>query len=469
MAFWQALQPSKQVRQANNFSDGVDTANNAFFVSGNAYVDGYGWDFDKFPVLATRKGRTAVGASGANVTRLLTNFGNTHLLRAVGTQLQYLNGSTWTNIAGTFTNTDWDSTNFDINGPALILSNGSDTPRYWNGSTLTALTGSPPIGKYIASDNRRVYIAKEDDVYYCAFQNALDWTSAENSGIVQYYTPNGGNITGMRAFEGQIWCFKKDSYCLIFHTGDARVTHRLVEGSNDIGCVNYKTIVEVGPYLLWLGQNDVYMGAGGAARSIGSPTIERILGSINQSAIDTACAWTDSDRYYLCIPTGSNTTPDTELVYHIGYKKWHIRNIALGGMRYGAQLNNVPYGGFSDGTTYKLNSGTTDSGAAIPYMITSRPYDEGIKEAEKEYYQMHLQGYLDLTASMTVKISTDDRGTSFTTLDTMPAGTMTQNKNIIVPMDTVPLTNWMRYRLEGTGYVEIDEVQRYARLQPVQE
>ncbi|MNS94104.1 hypothetical protein D3C72_1283090 [compost metagenome] len=102
-------------------------------------------------------------------------------------------------------------------------------------------------------------------------------------------------------------------------------------------------------------------------------------------------------------------------------------------------------------------------------MITSRPYDEGIKEAEKEYYQMHLQGYLDLTASMTVKISTDDRGISFTTLDTMPAGTVTQNKNIIVPMDTVPLTNWMRYRLEGTGYVEIDEVQRYARLQPVQE
>lgn len=468
MAQWQALPGAKSPRQANTFTDGVDGDNNAFFVSLNAYVSGYGWDFDKHPSLATRRGRTTYGSAGNGQTRLLTNFGITHLVRAIGTQLSYWNGSTWVDIAGSFADTDWDSTNFDINGPALIMTNGSDTPRYWNGSALAELTGTPPVGKYIASDNRRVYIAVKDEVHYCAFQDALNWTSAENSGIVEYYTPNGGDITGMRAFEGNIWVFKKDAYCLIFHTGDSRATHRLVEGSNDIGCVSFKTIAEVGPYLMWLGQNGVYIGAGGAAREIGEP-VRNILQTINPAAVDAACAWTDGRMYYLCLPTGLNTTPDTELVYSPEYKKWHIRSISLGGMRYGAQLNNVSYGGWASGQVYKLNDGTTDAGTAIQYRVTSRPYDEGFKEAEKEYYQMKLQGFLDAGASLAVSISTEDRGESFVILDTMAAGTVTQSKDVIVPMDTVPLTHWMRYRLEGTGYIEINEVQRYARVQPVQE
>lgn len=468
MAIWQPLPRGSEIRRANNFGDGVDTGNNAFFVSENAYVDGYGWDFDLYPSLSTRKGRTAFGASSGSHIRLLTNYGNKHLVRASNGTLQYWNGSAWTNISGSFNaSANWDSTNFDINGPALILTNGVDSPRYWNGSTLSTLSGAP-IGKYIASDNRRVYIAKDDEIHYCAFQDALDWSSAENSGIVEYYTPNGGDLTGLKAFEGQIWAFKKDAYALIFHTGDARVTHRLVEGSNDIGCDAYKTIVEVGPYLFFKGPNDVYMGAGGAAMGIGDPRIKRILESVNQSALDACCAWTDGHRYYLCLPTGSNTVPDTEIVYHIEFKKWHIRNKSLGGMVYGAQLNDVPYGAWSNGMVYRLNDGVTDNGAAIPYSVTTRPYDEGQREAEKEYYEMKIQGFLSETSSMSIQISADDRGDSFMTIDSMSGAEVSQNKNIIVPMDTVPITNWMRYRLEGSGYVEINEVQRFARIQPLQ-
>src|SRR5690606_30253800 len=152
-----------------------------------------------YPVMAVRKGRTAFGLSGGAITRLLTNFGNTHLVRAVGTALQYYNGTSWVAIAGTFANADWDATNFDINGAALMLTNGTDTPRYWNGATLSN-NPTMPKGKYIAADNRRVYTAGVagdlESIYYCAFQNGLDWASPENSGIVNFYTANGGPITG---------------------------------------------------------------------------------------------------------------------------------------------------------------------------------------------------------------------------------------------------------------------------------
>lgn len=471
MAQWFDLPKNLNKRGVNNFKDCVDTQNNAFFISENAYAGGYGWDTDKYPVLATRKGRTAHGTTGGAVTRLLANYGNTHLLRAVGTSLQYNStGTTWTGITGTYSNEDWSFTNFDVSGAALIILNHTNGGYYWKGSTLTAITQMPK-GRYVASDNRRVYVAGKDGeldvIYYSAFQNALDFTTPENSGAVEYYTSNGGGITGLYAFEGQIYAFKKDAFCQIFHTGDANITHRLVEVSNDIGCLSFKTIAEVGPYLMWLGYKDVFICSGGTAMSVGEP-IKAILQTINESAISEACAWTDDYRYYLCIPTGSNTTCDTELVYDSRYRKWHIRNTNLGGMRYGALLNNIPYGGWNDGMTYRLNNGTTDNGTAIPYRVDTRPYDEGVGEAEKEYYEMHIQGYIGSGATMDIKISTVDRGDSFTLLDSLSADTSTQNNNIIVPMDTVPLTNWMRYRLEGTGYVEINQVQRYSRVQPVQ-
>src|SRR5690606_9419164 len=111
-----------------------------------------------------RKGRTAFGTSGEDVTRLLTNYGSIHLVRAVGTSLQYWNGTAWTGITGTFTDTDWSAAKFDIGGPVLILTNGTDTARYWNGSALSSLTEMPK-GRFVAADNRRVYTAvTEDDI-----------------------------------------------------------------------------------------------------------------------------------------------------------------------------------------------------------------------------------------------------------------------------------------------------------------
>lgn len=475
MAQWQSLQRSLDRRSANNFTQGLDTEKSPFFIDENAFVDGYGFDLDEYPALKVRAGRSTYGTSGGAITRLLTNFGNTHLVRAVGTALQYnSSGTTWTAIAGTFTSTDWDATNFDVSGSALILTNGTDNVKYWNGTTLADLNAAnAPKGKYIAADNRRVYISGRttdaDVIHFCGFQDATDWTSLENSGSVQFYTDRGGPVTALKAFQGQIWAFKKDAFCLIFHTGDARFTHRLVEGSNDIGCASYKTLVEVGELLFWLGDTDVYVGSGGTAQAVGRP-IKRFIDSINFASITNACAFTDNERYYLMIPTGANTQPDTCLVYDIRFRKWYPYSITIGEQRFGAQLNNIAYCGDEDGQTFKMNDGTTDAGAAIPWRVQSKPYDDGMKEAEKELWEMHLQGLFPTGTTLTVEVAPDEIGSTWVTIsyDPSTASSATQNKNLIVPLDTVPLVNFYSYRLSGTGPATIQEVQRYSRIQPVQ-
>lgn len=469
MVMWVGSQQQNK-RGIADFSGGVNTGSPSFYIQDSQSVDEFGFDTDEHPSLKTRKGRTPYGTLTAGITRLLTNFGNVHLVRAIGTGLSYNSaGTTWTAIAGTFADTDWDSCNFDVSGAALILTNGTDNVKYWNGSALADLNATnAPKGKYIAADNRRVYIAVGDTISFCAFQAATDWTTALNAGTVQYWTSNGGDLTALKAFEGQIWAFKKDAFCLIFHTGDSRATHRLVEISNDIGCVAYKTVQEVGSYLFWLGQQDVYNGAGGNASPIGEP-IRSFLDDINTAQIDKCFGGTDGIRYYLGLVTGANTEPNVLLVYDPRRKreKWHVQS-QITDLRYSATLNNVWYNGGATGQTYKMNDGTTDNGTVIPFMIETKDYDEGMPEAQKEYFELHLQITAPTGTTMTVQASVD-QGTTYTTIgDPITVDSVAQNVNIIVPLDTVSISSWIRFKISGSGQINIYRIERYFNVLPVQ-
>jgi hypothetical protein len=460
MAQWRALPANLDKRAMNNFEGGLNVGRPSFELKGDMSTDEVGFSTDEFPALLTRKGRTTYGTSGAAVTRLLTNYAQTHLFRAVGGKLQYHNGTDWTDIA-TLTDADWDATNFNNK---LLITNGTDNVKQWNGTTLSDLSASAPKGKYITNDTVRVWIAKDDVLYFSGFLAESDWTSAENSGSVQYYTPNGGSITGLKNFANHICIWKKDSFAEIFGTN--YYNFRLIENSNDIGCVSFKTIQEVGDTLFWLGQNDVYAYKGGRPIPVGQ-RVRKYLNDINQTYIDKCFGGTDGLRYYLGLVTGANTEPDTLLIYDPRYDIWRVRSLNEN-FRYSAQFNNLWYIGDSAGQTWKMNDGTTDNGTAISWSVTSKPFDEGLPDTEKEYYEMHIQAYLPTGSTLTVSVSTDDRGTTFTPVYTATTDDMAQNMNIIIPLDTVPITEWFRYKLSGTGPVTIYKVTRYFRVQPTQ-
>ena len=456
---------SRTKRSEVEFGGGTNTGFSSFDIQNNESTEEYGWDTDKHPARVTAKGRTTHGASGSAVTRLLCNYENTHLVRAVGTQLQYDNAGTWTNITGTQANADWDWTNFN---DLLLLVNGTQRKK-WDGSTLSDIGGSPPAGsKYVTNDNVRVWMAVDDVIYFSAFQDQDDWTTAENSGSVQYYTPNGGDITALTEFYGDKWVFKKDSMAVI--KGTNYFNFSLVSVSNDIGCVNYKTMKEVGDTLFWLGENDVYAHQGGKPVAVGQK-IRYYLDNINQTYRDKCCAITDGLRYYLCLVTGTETEPNIRLVFDPRYNVWEVCHAAgTEDYRYAAQLNNSSYVGDASGQTWNFNSGTTDNGSAIPWSLTTRPFDEGVAEAEKQYKDLHLQGYFPSGTTLMLEVSTTDRGDDWIEVDYDPLATaaVTQNRNCIIPLDSVPLTNWARFRLSGTGPVEIQQMQIYYKLCRVQ-
>lgn len=454
----------RTLRTENAFGGGFNSGVSDFDLKDNESPAEYGWDTNDFPNLQTAPGRVVYGASGAAVTRLLTNFGESHLVRVVGTQAQYDNAGTWTNITATIADADWDATNFN---DKLILVNGTNISK-WDGSAWAALGGSPPAGaKYITNDNIRVWMAVGDTLHWSAYQNEEDWTSTENSGLVQYYTPNGGAITALREFYGDKWVWKRNSMAVI--KGTDFYNYALISVSNDIGCVSYKTVLEVGDTMYWLGENDVYGHQGGKPFAVGE-SIREYLRQINAAHLGKCCAITDGIRYYLCLVTGTATEPNVRLMFDPRYGIWHVSHITgTEQYRYSAQFKNVTYVGDAAGQTWVFNSGLTDNGNAIPWSVTTKIFYEDIGEAEKEYKEIHLQGEFPPGTTLQIEYSTD-QGASWHVIDYDPiaAAARTQNKNCIIPLDAVPLTHFAQFRISGTGPVKLQKMQRYFKFCRVQ-
>ncbi|MEK4263683.1 hypothetical protein [Paenibacillus sp. FSL L8-0499] len=453
-------------RGQSNFSGGVNTEQLPVDLSDTESTDEYGFDTDAFPALTTRKGRQRYGTSGGAQTRLMASLGNSQLIRAVGGAIQRDDGGSWTTI-GSLSDGYFDAANFEVDGtPSLILVNGVDAPRYWNGTALNTLGGTPPVGKFITADPSRVFIAKGDILFFSGFQKPEDWSSTENSGFSQYYTFAGGDITALYGYKDIKYLFKKDSMAGLY--GVNYFDYRIVEISNSIGCVSNNTVQEVNDRLIWLGQSDVYQFTQGNPTPIGGK-IRTYLDRINAAQVEKCNAFSDGHRYYLNLVIDGATEPNIRLVFDTRYNIWHVCAKSES-FRAGMQFNNVLYAGDASGQTYKVNVGDSDDGVAIPWSVTSKAFDEEIGEAEKEYKEMHIQGSFSGTSTLSVSVSMQDRGESFVAVNYDPIGNanVSLSKNIIIPMDTMPLAYWMRYRLSGSGPVSIYNIQRYFRICRVQ-
>jgi len=458
--------PASRLTKTITFEGGHNTGAPPVSIGDNQSSDESGWDLDaSFPNLKTRRGRTSYGSSGSNTPRLLTSFQNSTLIRAVGGNIQRWNGSDWSNIGTGLNNADWTATNFEVNGTnAIIFTNGTDPVKYWNGTTFGDLNSNAPRGKFITNDTIRVWIAKDDELHYSAFLNAQDWTTAKNSGTVQYYTNRGGNITALTRYAERIVVFKEDSMAELHGTN--YFEFRLMNISDDIGCVNHKTLQEVQGLLLWLGPGlDVYTYTGARPKTVGAP-IRKYLDAVNRAHLDKCFAGSDGLRYFLGLVTGSATEPNVLLCFDPKLGIWRVFS------------KNQPYrlsylfkGDWfmmdSSGMVYRMG-GTTDGGTAIQSEYITKPFDEGMPQAEKEYYEAHIQGYIPPGSTLSLYISRTERGNDFELIDTVTGESDSQSADIFIPMDSVPLCKWARFKLVAVGPVELYQMQVSFDIHPVQ-
>jgi hypothetical protein len=110
---------------------------------------------------------------------------------------------------------------------------------------------------------------------------------------------------------------------------------------------------------------------------------------------------------------------------------------------------------------------TQDNGIDISYQWISKPFTLDTMAAKSRWYRIWIVADIPTGATFNLSVSTDGRGSTWTSVTSITANTNIQAKEILIPTNLVTNANWVQIKLEGSGQVVVYEVSRQQRSFPI--
>lgn len=215
-------------------------------------------------LLETRKGKTKVNsntpAAGGitSIHRFTKESGTQYLVVQHDTSLYAptWDGSATLTTLGTAIATGLNAAKFrsKVWKDQIILTNGSDNVKTFNGTTFTDLGGSPPKSKWITIYANKLWLGDVSNPNFLRFSGVEDPASWDALDVIKVRTADGDTITGTASVPGGLVIFKKNSVFPLY--GNTRDNIRVGEPiSNYIGCCGFDAYTEDG---LFVGRDNLY-------------------------------------------------------------------------------------------------------------------------------------------------------------------------------------------------------------------
>ncbi len=281
-------------------------------------------------------------ASPAGITRLMKFYKNntttgavtSYLLAATATAIYYYNVSTsaWAALATGLTDGDWDYFNYQIAATdVVIMGNGSDNVKKWDGTTFADLGGSPPKMKSVTLHAERIWgtgvKATPNSVYYSDDLNPENWTIGEDTaGVIDVPTWDGGVCLGISNIFDDVVIFKTNTIHRILGTYPAEYEVKQVYST--VGAIAEKTIVSGSDKAFFLSKDGLYYYGGISAYNLLGDKAQDIV--INPTYAKNAVSIIYKNVLYCAFPEGTSTTNNAVFVYDLLNKTLMIwRGIAV--------------------------------------------------------------------------------------------------------------------------------------------
>jgi hypothetical protein len=201
-----------------------------------------------------------------------------------------------------------------------IIGNGS-------GATATATVSPPPqnLRLLINTENRLFAVGSGDTRNTLYASDILDPAVWDVSNSIVVNGDDGDQITAIVPYyKNRIIVFKKRRVFQVDIPNDSTTAADWVVSiiSNNTGCVAAGTAVQVSSDILFLSDNGIRSLVRSVAddfSSVGVPiseVVKDVIQTINTDSIRISTAIYYDNRYFLAVPTGSNNTNDTLIVYN---------------------------------------------------------------------------------------------------------------------------------------------------------
>lgn len=263
----------------------------------------------------------------------------------------------------------------------MILTNGVDPVLRYNGSNSQPLLSTPSRAKYCIAYEGFLFLGHCTDsagnilpqsLYWSSRGDPTDWVSADSDYIDLIEGTD--YITGLEILNGILYVFKERSITQCRYTGQVAPAFDFKENlSDNIGAKFGRTIVNYGEFIIFFGDNDVYLFQGFKPTPIGEPIIKDLVDNLGiHKKRMFAIGIPEKFLYVLFVPTGFNTYPDTCYVYNYrenSWTKWNYYNTMTAGKL--TRADTILLGDESGNVYEKDFTATDDNGEDIDsYIIT---------------------------------------------------------------------------------------------------
>lgn len=422
---------------------------------------------DKYPTASTRKGYVSLSTTTGETTGLGA-WKETELHAISNGAWRKWTGSAWTSVAtGLNAAARWTFTNFKGNfaNVSLLGANGVDPVKVYDGATLINLANAPVGLNYLVGHENRLYGAVKNSLHYSALRKPTDWNTVDQSGQIEIENNGGENITSVLNGTGKIVVFMAHSMHELYGTGPKNYRLQLI--SDEIGCVNHSSAVDVGGTLFFLSHDGIYSYGGGAVpKKDFSLPVQTILDRVNPNAWDKVTAGTDSERYYITLPIDGQTTPNITLEYDPKFQTWNVWDFGFVPSAY-TRIGEDMYVGSRTGKIVKMG-GSSNDGVPIPFSLETKPFTYHSLAANNRLYKLWLVADVPIGSTLNVSINNNYSSTSpyhWTLVKTVtPDVTDLTTSRILIPINQSFHHPWVRIKIEGTGPVTIHELSRQERV-----
>lgn len=200
---------------------------------------------------------------------------------------------------------------FDQADDKLFYTNGYDAPRFWNGTTVTALTSYMNTGKFAAFHKNRFFVVDPTDPTKIKFTDLGDYEASQSTNFIYAPSPKSGDpITGIRVFQDNLLVFTRKTKYVLY--GDDPGNFVLRQSSGKRGAVNQAVIQSDPNYVYYLSDDGVYR-YNGSADELMSDSIQTEIDSMNDKT--KASAVVHNNYYRLYYPGATSAVANSAILW----------------------------------------------------------------------------------------------------------------------------------------------------------
>lgn len=404
-----------ELARISNFAGGLNLKESPVLLNDNQATEILNFEFDVAGALVKRNGFEAFNgtpiadATGMdNAIRFARPESETRTLLAAVNRADHNKVYKGNDATGTFTEVTGGSaldanlhTDMAVYRDYVFLSNGAQTMQcYQSGATKgdCAFSDNNRKGKYLAVCDDRLFVAGDasapNTLYFSeiglfATSPGMDCSFPANNFIVVPKRDTGDEITGLAVYGAELFIFRRNDFWALM--GTCPEDYIMQEVNNRVGAVGHAAVANTGDGLVFVGAHGIYEYRDGATADIGA-NIAPLLRSEDFS--NARAAYYPRKRQVWISFRRAGAANDSTLVFDTLLRAWTVFD--FGGNCFctcdGAGDSGDLYRGDpSAGTVYRMDTGSTDAGAAIETRFGTKHFVFGAVETPKAFRRLFFE------------------------------------------------------------------------------